>query len=347
MPKNILILTQKVDKNDDNLGFFHRWLEKFAEKTGKIFVIANFIGEYNLPANVQVFSLGKEKRLGRVRRYINFYKYLFKTLPKSDAVFVHMIPAWVVLVWPVAAIYRKKIYLWYTHKSLTFSLRLAEKLVAKIFTASLESCRLNSKKIAVVGHGIDTEHFKPKDFPHDQGAFRLLSVGRVTPSKDYEFLLEAMEALKIRGYSAVLDVVGAPITSADFSYKNKLDDLIKKRGLQNIVNFIGPKIYAEIPDVYNGHDLLLHASETGSLDKAVLEAMACGLPPVTTNEAFKNILAALPVRQAGRYVSRKNSSEMTGKIIQLKNTGKNLSLREIIIQNHNLNNLIKKIMENL
>src|SRR3989344_2258313 len=279
MPKNILILTQKVDKNDDNLGFFHRWLEKFAEKTGKIFVIANFIGEYNLPANVQVFSLGKEKRLGRVRRYINFYKYLFKTLPKSDAVFVHMIPAWVVLVWPVAAIYRKKIYLWYTHKSLTFSLRLAEKLVAKIFTASLESCRLNSKKIAVVGHGIDTEHFKPKDFPHDQGAFRLLSVGRVTPSKDYEFLLEAMEALKIRGYSAVLDVVGAP--------------------------------------------------------------------PVTTNEAFKNILAALPVRQAGRYVSRKNSSEMTGKIIQLKNTGKNLSLREIIIQNHNLNNLIKKIMENL
>src|SRR3990167_2087068 len=151
---NLLILTQKVDKRDDNLGFFHHWLEKFAEKTDKMFVITNFVGEYSLPDNAQVFSLGKEKGFGRIRRYFNFYKYIFEELPKSDAVFIHMIPAWVILVWPVAAIYRKKIYLWYTHKSLTFSLRLAEKLVAKIFTASLESCRLNSKKIAVVGHGI-------------------------------------------------------------------------------------------------------------------------------------------------------------------------------------------------
>ncbi|MDP3934628.1 MAG: hypothetical protein Q8Q46_00155, partial [Candidatus Giovannonibacteria bacterium] len=60
MSKNILILTQKVDKNDDNLGFFHEWLKKFAEKTDKVFVIANFVDEHSLPVNVQVFSLGKE-----------------------------------------------------------------------------------------------------------------------------------------------------------------------------------------------------------------------------------------------------------------------------------------------
>jgi len=28
----LLIITQKVDIDDDNLGFFHRWLEKFSEK---------------------------------------------------------------------------------------------------------------------------------------------------------------------------------------------------------------------------------------------------------------------------------------------------------------------------
>lgn len=340
MPKNILILTQKIDKNDDNLGFFHEWLKKFAEKTGKVFVIANFVGERNLPANVQVFSLGKEIKLGRIRRYFNFYKYLFKTLPKTDAVFIHMIPVWVILVWPAAFIYRKKIYLWYMHKSVTFSLRLAEKLVEKIFTASPESCRLNSKKIIITGHGIDTEHFKPENFPKDSGALKLLTAGRITTSKDYEFLLEAIESLKTRGYGAILDIVGAPITSADFSYKNKLEDLIIKKGLQNIINFIGPKTYAEMPDVYNSHDLFIHASETGSLDKAVLEAMACGLPPVTTSEAFGSILA-------GRYLSHKNSSEMAEKIIQLKNIGKNSSLREIIIQNHNLNNLVAKIIANL
>ena len=124
---NLLILTQKVDKEDDNLGFFHRWLEKFAEKTDNVFVVANFVGEHNLPANVQVFSLGKEKKVGRIGRYINFYKYLLSTLPKTDAVFVHMIPAWVILAWLPAFIFRKRLYLWYTHKSVTPLLRIEDR----------------------------------------------------------------------------------------------------------------------------------------------------------------------------------------------------------------------------
>ena len=32
----ILIVTQKVDQNDDVLGFFHRWLEVFAGKFEEI-----------------------------------------------------------------------------------------------------------------------------------------------------------------------------------------------------------------------------------------------------------------------------------------------------------------------
>ncbi|MDP3764861.1 MAG: glycosyltransferase family 4 protein [bacterium] len=338
---NLLILTQKVDKNDDNLGFFHRWLEQFSKNTGKLFVVANYLGNYALPPNVRLESLGREKGLGRIRRYLNFYKYLFEILPKTDAIFVHMIPAWVILVWPIALIFRKKIYLWYTHKSVTFSLRLAETLVEKIFTASTESCRLDSKKIIITGHGIDTEYFKPKDLPKNSESLKILSVGRITLSKDYEFLLEVMGVVKTRGYDAVLDVVGAPMTSADFSYKNKLDDLIKKKSLQNIVNFIGPKTYAEMPDVYSSHDILLHASETGSLDKAVLEAMSCALPVVTTSEAFYKILP-------DRYlVKQKNPRAMAERIVRLKFMGKDLSLRKTIAQNHNLNNLVEKIVVNL
>ena len=32
----LLIITQKVDINDDNLGSFHNWLEKMAEKTNEL-----------------------------------------------------------------------------------------------------------------------------------------------------------------------------------------------------------------------------------------------------------------------------------------------------------------------
>ncbi len=334
---NLLIFTQKVDKNDDNLGFFHEWLKKFAEKTEKIFVVANFVGEHSLPANVQIFSLGKEKIFGRIRRYFNFHKYLFKTLPQADAIFVHMIPAWVILVWLVAFIFRKKIYLWYTHKSVTFSLCLAEKLVEKIFTASPESCRLDSKKIIAIGHGIDTEHFKPKDFPKDSGVLKLLTAGRITLSKDYEFLINTIEFVIKKNHHVVLDIAGVPITSTDFIYKKKLDNLIGQKNLGKNINFIGPKTYAEMPDIYNSHDIFIHASETGSLDKAVLEAMACGLPVLTTSEAFVGTLDVLP----------KEANLMAEKIIQLKNAGKDLPSREIIIHKHNLNNLTEKILANL
>ena len=336
---NLLILTQKVDKEDSNLGFFHRWLEKFAEKADSVFVLCSFLGEHALPANLQVFSFGKEKIFGRIRRYINFYKYLFSVMSQADAVFVHMIPAWVILVWPVAAIYRKNVYLWYTHKSVTFSLRIAEKLVTKIFTASPESCRLNSPKIVITGHGIDTNRFAPKReaLRSGENTLKLLSVGRISESKNHEFLIKAVAILLKRGHGAMLDIVGEPVTSADLVYKKKLENLILQGDLEKNINFLGAKTYNEMPDIYNSHDMLLHASETGSIDKVVLEAMACGLPVVTTSEVFRGTLEIIP----------KNPNLVAEKIAQMTNYNKDLSLCQIIIQNHNLDNLVEKIVKNL
>jgi glycosyltransferase involved in cell wall biosynthesis len=46
----------------------------------------------------------------------------------------------------------------------------------------------------------------------------------------------------------------------------------------------------EIARAYQGAHLMLNVSGTGSLDKAVLEAMACGLPVITANEAYTPLL---------------------------------------------------------
>jgi hypothetical protein len=67
-------------------------------------------------------------------------------------------------------------YLWYTHKAVDGSLRLAVPLVRKVFTASEESFRLPSgrAKRVVTGHGIDCERFAPGAAPRD---IDVLSVG--------------------------------------------------------------------------------------------------------------------------------------------------------------------------
>ena len=56
----LLIITQKVDINDDLLGFFHGWIAEFVRQCEQVTVICLQKGEYDLPRNVRVLSLGKE-----------------------------------------------------------------------------------------------------------------------------------------------------------------------------------------------------------------------------------------------------------------------------------------------
>lgn len=48
---NLLIITQKIDQNDDVLGFFHRWVEEFSKYCELVIVICLQKGEYDLPAH--------------------------------------------------------------------------------------------------------------------------------------------------------------------------------------------------------------------------------------------------------------------------------------------------------
>ncbi len=292
----LLIITQTVNQHDSNLGFFCAWLKEFGRQMESVDVICNSRGELDLSSNVRIFSMGKERGLGRLRRYINFKIYIWRLIFNADAIFIHMIPAWVILVWPIAFLLRKKIYLWYTHGSVSWSLKIAEKMVAKIFTASENSCRLNSSKILVVGHGIDVELFSSKggfafggNSEKEELPFgvKLLSVSRISRSKDLTTLILGVTELVAHGYEDItLDIIGAPILDNDISYLKELYDLVKKNNLENKVFFLGAKKYDEMQKVYSEHNIFLHSSRTGSLDKVVLEALSMGLQVITSSESY-------------------------------------------------------------
>ncbi len=342
----LLIITQKIDQNDDILGFFHGWVEEFAKQAEKVVVIAQAVGQYNLPENVEVFSMGKEMGYSKIRQLFNFYQLLFKNLLKTDAVFVHMIPLWVVLGLPIYKIYRKKVYLWYTHKSVNWTLKLAEKFVDKIFTASKESFRLPSKKVIITGHGIDMDKFKiQSEKPKIKEKFKIITAGRIAVVKNYEVLIGAAEILKNKDFSAQggpasgweIKIAGAPALEQDQIYFKKLKDIIKEKKLENKINFAGSIPYKNITGFYQRGDLFVNFSDTGSLDKAVLEAMASGLSVLTSNEAFKNILPE-------KYFTSKNSQEIAGKIMALSGIPADPALRDYVFKNHSLDRLINKII---
>ena len=140
----LLICTQAVDTQDSDLGFFVRWIEEFAKHCEKVTIICLREGKHDLPENVKVIVLGAG---GRWQRAVKLISLARKLRGEYDAVFVHMNPEYIVVAGWVWRLMHKKITLWYTHKSVNLKLRIAVLFANTIFTASLESFRLKTKKL--------------------------------------------------------------------------------------------------------------------------------------------------------------------------------------------------------
>lgn len=348
----LLIITQKVDKDDPILGFFHRWILEFAKHFELITVICLEEGTHELPSNVRVLSLGKVKsqklaldldRGSKVKNKVayamRFYKYIWLERKNYDAVFAHMNPIYVALGGFVWKMLNKKVALWYTHKNVDLKLRIAEKFADKIFTASKESFRLESPKVKIVGHGIDTDAFSPApDSTRNKGV--ILSVGRVSSTKNQLAIIQGFETLIAHGYSGKLLIVGDAVTQEDLRYKKELQDYVLFRSLGDRVMITDGVPPDKITDVYRLADLFVNLSSTGSLDKAVLEAMACGLNVLTSNEAFRSILSK-------ENLTDGTPKDVAYKLAALANDPVDPKLRECVVRNHSLTPLIARLASEL
>lgn len=342
----LLILTQKVDQNDDVLGFFHRWIIEFAKHCEQVTVIVLGVGDYDLPSNVHVFSLGKEHNASILRYVVNFYRLIWHERKNYDAVFVHMNPIYVVLGGLLWKALGKKIGLWYMHKNVDMKLLVAEKLSNIIFTGSRESFRLASNKVKVVGHGIDTEIFKPTKKERSE-IFHIITAGRISPIKDYQTLIETVEILVLENIPVKVDIIGGPATASDVNYLNILRAIVQEKKLSEVIRFTGPVPNKDLPALLGQAELFINMSRTGSLDKAILEAMACGLPVVTSNESLSAVfgldaaMLVFPQGDVNTCIARiKGVRALSSESYQALTS----RLRAVVEKEHNIKVLIPSIL---
>lgn len=340
---NILIVTQKMDRNDSVLGFFHRWVEEFAKRFEEVIVVCLWEGEHDLPPNVRVISLGKDRGGSRLSYLARFLGVVFRERSRYDAVFVHMNPLYVILAGALWRWWGKPVGLWYTHRSVDWRLKLAEVFTEIIFTASKESFRLESGKVAVMGHGIDARFFD-RERSHEKRPFTVLSVGRLSPVKRHEVVLAAFNALVKRNVDARLRVVGGALSREDDAYLRSLKAYARERGIAGKVEFAGAVPYEEMPRELARADALVNASATGSVDKAVLEAICAGLIPVASNEAFAPLLAPYEL-----FVKNGEAEGIADALEGLMDERRRRSvleeLKAKVMQEHDLASLIERIAE--
>jgi glycosyltransferase involved in cell wall biosynthesis len=166
--------------------------------------------------------------------------------------------------------------------------------------------------------------------------------------KDYETLVKAIEILAKENLKIRVSIIGGAGKKNQEEYLERLKKMVKEKGLLEIINFLGPIPNKDIVNYLQFSDLFANMSYTGSLDKAILEAMACGLPVLTCNEALLEVLGEY--REMLMY-SKGDFSDLAGKIKLFHDMEPgqkekiSRDLREIVIKGHSLERFIKIIIQ--
>lgn len=129
----------------------------------------------------------------------------------------------------------------------------------------------SASRILLCHYGVDTEQFRPAVNAGDR-PFRILFVGQISQRKGIKYLLEAVKLLKLE--SAELVLMGGVIGSG--------------KGLEpyeGLFKHIGAVPYSELPPYYQSADIFVYPSLHEGSALAIYEALASGLPVVTTHNS--------------------------------------------------------------
>ncbi len=342
----LLFIVRKVDKDDAVAGFAYQWISKLAHQVTELKVICLEQGNISgLPAHVQAYSLGKERGKNRWREFWLFQKYLMRLVPKVDGVWAHQNPEYSILAAFWTHLFHKRLVSWYAHGSVNWKVRLMTALTNVVATSSAQGFLLPTKKLIILQQGIDTElfAFKPK---LSEAQITLMSIGRITPSKNLVWSIDLVNDLKKNGQQVRLVIIGEAGRAGDTDYVRTLQEQITKLQLQTEVEIRGAVANADLPLTLSQADILINCSHTGSLDKVVLEAMSTGTLVVTSNVAYREMFGRMSVNVfADSYADLLARTQALINLVPEARHTLQQELRSEVVTHHNLDSLVRKITE--
>lgn len=133
-------------------------------------------------------------------------------------------------------------------------------------------------KARIIRPAVDVRFFCPSDKTRrDAGIFRVITTGSLIWRKGYEYALRAIQSLKNQGLPLLFDIIG------EGPERQRVLYTIHDLGLQEQVRLLGKRTPEGVRQQLQGADVFLLSSLSEGISNAVLEAMACGLPIVSTD----------------------------------------------------------------
>ena len=127
--------------------------------------------------------------------------------------------------------------------------------------------------------GIDVSLFQPRPYTRTRAdePFHILCVGRLSPAKGQQLLIEAVARLRNMGRPVSLDIVGGGVNMP------VLQALVQQHGLAEVVTLSGPVNQDRIREHYQRADCFAMASFAEGVPVVLMEAMSMQIPCVTSH----------------------------------------------------------------
>ncbi|MDP2594123.1 MAG: glycosyltransferase family 4 protein [bacterium] len=338
----ILIVTQAVDQDDPALGFFHRWLEEFAPRFESIEVICLKSGRSDLPKNVRVYSLGKER--GKASRFVytvRFLRFAWRLRCDYDAVFVHMNEEYLLIAGWLWRLLGKRIVLWRNHKVGSWRTRLAVVLSHTACYTSPGAFVAHYRKAVQMPIGIDTDFFiPPKSLP---APHTVLFLGRLDPVKKVEVFVDALRETR-RPFLA--DIYGSP-TKPDSLYSRNIAEQAQPFVEKGTVTLHPGVSHERTRELYRSHTIYVNLTPSGSFDKTIGEAMASGCIVVCANDAVRSVIRPELIARDGDARDVTRALETVLGLSEFERAAETRKLRAYIEENHSLKELTGKLANEL
>jgi glycosyltransferase involved in cell wall biosynthesis len=188
-----------------------------------------------------------------------------------------------------------------------YALRKANAVICLngIYKEELEQQYKCKVPITVIGNGIDTTKFQPtKD--KNEAPFKIGMASRMIPGKDHKTLLTAFKNVSKKYPNVELHIAG------DGETLNETKALNTSLQLDDKVHFLGLLNEVEMLAFYGQMNAYVLATNAETLSTALLQAMACELP-IITSDIPNNRLLIEPDRTGWLY-EVKNSLDLEQKI---------------------------------
>ncbi len=287
-------MNHEMDRLSRTMAWSQHIVNLLSEKCESVAVMTSRVGQYDPPGNVHIeiiprWPWGIPRRLGSMW-LVNFQACRVARRYRVEACFLHMAAAWAYYLRPCFSLLKLPVLAWYAHGTVSDELRRAHGAATRIVTSTPEGFRLPSNKVQVIGQGVDTDTFTLQ--PLAANRQDIIAVARISPRKRIELLIEVMSQLRAMpsGQEIRLKLIGTTITTDDQYYELELRERVWGMGLHDQIEFVGFVPLPYIPTYYRTAFLHLNVSKTGSMDKTVVESLACGCPVLTSNEAFFEML---------------------------------------------------------